>query len=155
MKVGTEFRDFFFPWNFGNRILWVFLFRWMVFGMEFRALFSSTECFGTEFRAFSVPRNWRNSDKSLKIRLFRIPRNSFFSENGNPSGIPSYGHLKAGANFAFKKPLVKEIHIWFLRSCYIRYVTQSPKLMITATNNYQTVSEISSLKRTFLSKSQN
>ncbi len=41
---------------------------------------------GTEFRAFSVPRNRRNSDgMNQNFRLIRVPRNFFFSQNGNPT----------------------------------------------------------------------
>ncbi len=41
---------------------------------------------GTEFRAFSVPQNRRNSDwMNQNFRRFRVPRKFFFSENGNPT----------------------------------------------------------------------
>jgi len=46
---------------------------------------SSAEWLGTEFRAFSVPRNRRNSDgMNQNFRLFRIPRNNFFLGNWQP-----------------------------------------------------------------------
>ncbi len=48
-------------------------------GTEFLTFFSSAECFGTEFREFSVPRNSRNSAGTNQLfRLFRLPRNNFF-----------------------------------------------------------------------------
>ncbi len=54
-------------------------------GMEFRVIFSSTEGFGTKFREFSVPRNSRNSvGNNHLFRLFRLPRNKFFVGNFQP-----------------------------------------------------------------------
>jgi hypothetical protein len=54
-------------------------------GTEFRAFFSSSERFGTEFREFSVPRNSRNSAGTNQMfRPFRLPRNNFLVGNCQP-----------------------------------------------------------------------
>jgi hypothetical protein len=59
------------------------------FGTEFRGFFSSEKWFGTEFQSFSLTRNRRNSDGTAVCSVcsvwFRITRNNFLSENGNPS----------------------------------------------------------------------
>ncbi len=56
------------------------------FRTEFRGFFSSKKWFGTEFRGFSLPRNRRDSDGTAVCSvLFCIPRNNFWSENGNPN----------------------------------------------------------------------
>jgi hypothetical protein len=69
---------------------------------KFRMFFSLTKWFGTEFRAFLFSPEWigisqngseRNFERfsnsrnsfgmNQKFRLFRVPRNNFFSENDN------------------------------------------------------------------------
>ncbi len=47
---------------------------------------ASAEWLGTEFRAFSVPRNRRNSEGMIKFSVCSMFRGIiFFSENSNPS----------------------------------------------------------------------
>ncbi len=52
---------------------------------EFRAFFSSSDWFGTEFREFSVPRNSRNSAGTNQMfRPFLLPQNNFLVGNCQP-----------------------------------------------------------------------
>ncbi len=56
------------------------------FGTDFRGFVASEKWFGTEVRSFSLTRNRRNSDRTVVCSvLFRITRNNFLSENGNPN----------------------------------------------------------------------
>jgi hypothetical protein len=57
------------------RVLLKFLFH----GTEFRAFFSFSEWYGTEFREFCVPQNSRNFVGINQLfRLCYLPRNNFF-----------------------------------------------------------------------------
>jgi hypothetical protein len=52
---------------------------------EFRVFFSAPEWLGTEFSAFSVPGNRRNSARKFIISdCPAVPRDIFFSETDNP-----------------------------------------------------------------------